>query len=332
MSQVKTITVDARDDGMRLDRWLRTLAPGLGQGQLQKLLRTGQVRVDGKRAKANHRLEAGAVVRVPPLPEPNERPAPKKVSIDPRDKDLLPSLVVYQDDWVIVIDKPAGLAVQGGAGTHRHVDGLLDTLQFDRDERPRLVHRIDKDTSGLLALARDRATARDLTASFKTRNTKKLYWALTVGVPDMLQGQIDAPLFKSRVGSGGQEKMVVDAQRGDHALTDFRVIDHASDKLAWIALQPLTGRTHQLRAHLQAVGAPILGDGKYGGREAHVDIDGVSGQMHLHAHRLLIPRKGRKDIDCRAPMPKMFKLAIRAVGLGDGDGLASDFLDTEQYV
>lgn len=329
MSGVQQITIGESDAEMRLDRWLRTLAPGLGQGQLQKLLRTGQVRVDGKRAKANQRLEVGQVVRVPPLPDSPTRSHSPKPVLDDRDKDLLPSLIVYQDDHVIVINKPAGLAVQGGAGTTRHVDGMLDTLRFGRDERPRLVHRLDKDTSGLLALARDRATARDLTAAFKTRDTQKLYWAITVGVPERSEGRIDAPLFKSKTGSGGQEKMIIDEARGDHALTDFRIIDRASDKLAWIALQPLTGRTHQLRAHLAAVGAPILGDGKYGGREAHPDIAGVSSAMQLHAHRLLIPRQKGKTIDCMAPPPKAFQTALKALGLSDVDGEASMFLNME---
>jgi len=328
MSGVQQITIEAKDGDMRLDRWLRTLAPGIGQGQLQKWLRTGQVRVDGKRAKANHRLVVGEVVRVPPLPDIKSKPAPAGGGMDDRDRDLLPSLIVYQDDDVIVIDKPAGLAVQGGAGTTRHVDGMLDTLRFGRDERPRLVHRLDKDTSGLLALARDRATARELTAAFKTRDTEKLYWAITVGVPEHLEGRIDAPLFKTKTG-GGQEKMVVDETRGDYAATDFRVIDRASDKVAWIALQPLTGRTHQLRAHLAAVGAPILGDGKYGGRDAHPDIDGVPSTMQLHARRLLIPRKGRKDIDCVSPAPKSFKSSLKAVGLTDQEGDASIFFSRE---
>ncbi|MEQ8664607.1 MAG: RluA family pseudouridine synthase [Rhodospirillales bacterium] len=315
---------------MRLDRWFRTMAPELTQGALQKLLRTGQVRVNGKRAKASHRLAEGEVVRVPPLPTPSSSgnaTSRKPHKIRDEDAHLLPSRVIHMDDHVIVIDKPAGLAVQGGAGTTRHVDGLLESLQFGLPERPRLVHRLDKDTSGLLVVARDRKTATALASAFRTRDVKKLYWAITAGVPERSEGRIDAALLKSAAGKGGHEKMVVDQDRGDRAITDFRVIDHAGQAAAWVALQPQTGRTHQLRAHLAAINTPILGDGKYGGTAAHPSISGIGKGMYLHAKRLLFRLPGGALIDTEAPVPGHLADALRILGLDDLNADAGMFLD-----
>lgn len=330
MAGVRNHSITAKDDGMRLDRWLRSLVPGLTQGVVQKLIRTGQVRVDGKRIKANHRLAEGEVIRVPPLPSGTaaDKDANHRADlVRHEDADLLPSRIVHRDGHVIVIDKPAGLAVQGGAKTIRHVDGLLDTLRFDRDERPRLVHRLDKDTSGLLVVARDRETARTLTAAFRTREVKKLYWAVTAGTLPVPEGTIDAALIKSPSGKGSREKMVVNPERGDRAVTNFRVIDRAGDAAAWVALQPETGRTHQLRVHLAACDAPILGDGKYGGASAHPNIAGISKSMHLHARRLSFRLPGEGVVDCRAPAPSYLTDTLRILGLEDVDHDADMFLD-----
>jgi len=325
MTGVRSVTVSAADDGLRLDRWFREHEAALPFGQLQKLLRTGQIRLDGKRAKANTRIATGQVIRIPPYATDEGKAAAgkpeRRTVVQPGDETLLAERIVYMDNRLIVIDKPAGLAVQGGAGTHRHVDGLLDTLRFDHDERPRLVHRIDKDTSGLLALARDRKTAQELTRAFQTRQVRKLYWAITVGVPRQASGRIDAPLAKIR--GGGSEKMVVDEQRGDKAVTEYRVVAQASRSIAWLALEPLTGRTHQLRAHLAAIGTPILGDGKYGGAAAHPDIAGIRHRMQLHARALRIEFDGGRVISVEAPPPPHMAEIMRLFELEDSGGLAN---------
>lgn len=291
---------------MRLDRWFRQHYSGLGHGRLEKLLRTGQVRVDGRRAKAGQRLEAGQAIRVPPLDvamAKSSRPARRAPS--DADSELARSIVLYRDDAVIVVNKPAGLAVQGGAKTSRHLDGMLDALRFGSDERPRLVHRLDRDTSGVLILARTAAAARSLTASFRGKKAAKLYWAATAGVPDRDEGIIDLAISK-RAGAGrsGGEAVAPDPDAGQKAATAFRVIDRAGSRAAFVALWPKTGRTHQLRVHCAAIGHPILGDGKYGGPTAFPGGDGIARRLHLHARRLVLPHPtGRSQIDVIAPLP-----------------------------
>lgn len=283
---------------MRLDRWFRERFPGLTHGRLQKLLRTGQIRVDGKRVKADARLAVGATVRVPPLGE--KAPPPSKdqqAKIRPEDAKLIQDAVLYQDDWVIAINKPPGLAVQGGSKTSRHLDGMLDALRFGAEERPRLVHRLDKDTSGVLLLARTRKAASALSEAFKGRQTEKTYWALVRGVPRPHEGEITSLLDK-----GGEdfEVMRPDA-KGRKAITDYAVIEPAGQQAAWLALRPVTGRTHQLRVHCAQLGTPIVGDGKYGGSDAF--IEGLSNKLHLHARHLVIPHPKRGVLDVSAALP-----------------------------
>ena len=249
---------------------------------MERLLRTGQVRLDGKRAKSNQRIEAGQVIRVPPLSEDSAkppRPAPQ-VQMTPEARKELRGWVLHRDDDVIVINKPAGLAVQGGTKTGRHLDAMLDGLRFGSEHRPRLVHRLDKDTSGVLVLARNPAAASALTEAFRTKDAQKLYWAIVVGLPSPEQGTIDLPLGK--VAGAHGERVVAREEGGKRAVTDFQVLDNAGRRAAWVALAPQTGRTHQLRVHMLALGTPILGDGKYGGREAFLDAEGLSRQLHLH--------------------------------------------------
>ena len=266
MSSVEYKHVKKDEQDMRLDRWLKTHYPELPFGQMQRILRKGEVRVEGKRAKANDRLEAGMKIRIPPMNfEKSDRPETEATpkGPDPRDEKLAKSLVIYRDADIIGINKPAGLAVQGGSKTERHLDGMLDFLQFDADDRPRLVHRLDKDTSGVMLLARNRLTAAQLGDAFKTKETRKVYWAITAGIPDIESGTINMPLTKG--GGQGKERVFVDEEEGKEAITEFKVLERAGKRLALVALWPRTGRTHQLRAHMAALGTPILGDGKYGG-------------------------------------------------------------------
>ena len=285
MSGVETVTVAAADADLRLDRWFKREYPQVTHGRLEKLLRTGQVRIDGKRAKASTRLIPGQAVRVPPLPD-GAAPAPRPVAeISTADRDALRDAILYRDDWVIVLDKAAGLAVQGGSGQTRHLDGLLDALRFDAEERPRLVHRLDKDTAGVLLLARSAAAARALTASFRSKATEKVYWALVAGVPPQPRGRIALSIGKT--GGPGAEKVTADPEGGKDAVTLFHVVQSQGKQAAWLVLRPLTGRTHQLRAHCALMGTPILGDGKYGGKAAF--RKDLPNRLMLQAHSLALP-------------------------------------------
>ncbi|HET6621495.1 MAG TPA: RluA family pseudouridine synthase [Dongiaceae bacterium] len=306
MSGVQQIEIKQQDADQRLDRWFKRHFPALGHGRLEKLLRTGQIRLDGKRVRAGDRVEAGQVVRVPPLGEgldPAARAQPRRPrAVDDRWAMTLQKSVLYKDDDVLVIDKPAGLAVQGGSGLSTSVDDLLDALRFDAEERPRLVHRLDRDTSGVLALARNAKAARRLTEAFRHKDARKIYWAVVVGVPEVRGGRIDAPLQKA--GVKGAERVHVD-EEGKRAVTEFAVIEKVGKKAAWLALMPVTGRTHQLRAHCVALGTPILGDGKYAGAAAFLSKDNLPRQLHLHARRLRLPHPdGRGWIDVTAPLPE----------------------------
>lgn len=321
--QVQSRAVSGDEAGLRLDRWFQRHFPELGHGALQKLLRTGQVRVDGKRVEGKDRVEPGQTVRLPPgvtaapVVKPKAKPVPQ---LSARDSAEIQGLVIHRDDWVIALDKPSGLAVQGGSGTERHVDGMLDALRFGYDERPRLVHRLDKDTSGLLLIARTGLAARRLAESFRDRETEKLYWAVVVGVPPRPEGAIDLPLAK-RPGARDRETMQVDHEEGQKALTHFRVLDRAANRAALLALWPRTGRTHQLRVHCAEIGCPILGDRKYGGEEALLSAVADSRRLHLHARRLTLPHpSGKGTLRLQAGLPPHFRRTVEAFGFAtDGD-------------
>ncbi|MBT5939430.1 MAG: RluA family pseudouridine synthase [Rhodospirillaceae bacterium] len=289
MVSLKTLQVKEDDDGIRLDRWFKRHFPDIAHGQLEKLLRKGQIRVDGKRAKSNTRIEEGQEIRVPPV-KADARPRPKKVTTDnvtDRDVEMLRQSVIHMDDHVIAINKPAGLAVQGGSGQSKHIDAMLNGLQFEMKERPKLIHRLDKDTSGVLLLARSSKAASMLTKAFKTKDVHKIYWAAVVGMPKIKFGKIDMALEK-QAGKFG-DKVVAD-QDGKRAVTYYRTVDNAAGKASWLAMMPETGRTHQLRVHCSELGTPILGDGKYGGQEAFLEgAEGVAKQLHLHAKAIKFP-------------------------------------------
>lgn len=312
--ETRLVTDDEAD--MRLDRWFRRHYPQVGHGVLQKLLRTGQVRVDGKRADANTRLLPGQTVRIPPLPDAAPLPADgehgaatKAVKPLFSDKEVaaLRACVLYRDADVIVLDKPAGMAVQGGTGQAKHLDAMLDLLKFDAEGRPKLVHRLDKDTSGCLVLARNGFAASRLTESFRGRDARKIYWAITVGVPEPHQGRIDLSLSKEMAAGG--ERMMVDERNGQRAQSYYNVLEHAHRKAAFVALWPRTGRTHQLRVHMNAIGTPILGDGKYAGQAAFIDGADMKRQLHLHARRIIIPHPRGGTIDVTAPLPEHMRAA-----------------------
>lgn len=308
MSDVRLVPVAEGDADIRLDRWFKRHFPALKHGRLEKLLRTGQIRVDGGRAKASTRLEPGQTVRVPPLGEEavaagSGDGAPRRAAISDQDRDWIRSLVVYEDEEVIALNKPPGIAVQGGRKVSRHIDGLLDALAGEDGERPRLVHRLDRDTSGVLLVARSARAAAFLAEAFKGRDAKKTYWALVVGVPSPRRGTIDMPLRKV-AGQDGNERVVRDDAAGKPAVTDYEVVDAAGRKIAWVALYPRTGRTHQLRVHCAGTGTPILGDGKYGGGAAH--LDGIPGgeRLHLHARAIELPHPAGGVLRVTAPLPE----------------------------
>ncbi len=312
MSGVKSLTVAGEEDALRLDRWFRRHFPGLGHGRLEKLLRTGQVRVDGRRAKAGLRLAAGQIIRVPPIVDAGPKPAPAAPPpLGRRQVAELCRRVLHMDDEVIAFDKPPGLAVQGGSGVARHLDAMLDGLRFDRPERPRLVHRLDKDTSGVLLLARGAAAAARLAGAFRKGSVRKLYWAVVVGVPRPRRGRIDLALDK-RPGKGGEK--VTASGAGRRAVTLYATVEVAGRRAAWLGLMPLTGRGHQLRVHCAALGTPILGDGKYGGAGAFLKGDGIARKLHLHARSIALPRPGGGLLRVTAELPAHMRQSWRQLG------------------
>lgn len=318
---MRTVADDEGD--LRVDRWFRRHYPDLSHIRLEKLLRTGQVRVDGGRVKASDRLNPGQQIRVPPLQPAPARTVDKSapMPIRPEDEAMLQDAVLYMDDLVLVINKPPGLPTQGGTGITRHLDGMLDALQFDAADRPRLVHRLDKDTSGVLLLGRTASAAAALSRSFRGRSAQKLYWALTLGVPNPRSATIRAGI--SKVGGPTAERMEIDDEEGQSAITDYNVVDYAGTSVAWVAFQPKTGRTHQIRVHAAFLGTPLIGDGKYGGAEAHLQGNGISKKLHLHARSIRLPHPEGGVLEVTAPLPehmaasfKFFDFNPNAAGAG----------------
>lgn len=310
--EVRSFTVDADDDGIRVDRWFKRHLPQVGFGTVSKWARTGQVRVDGKRVKPDDRLAEGQQIRVPPGGDAPHKQAKTKRELKPAEIEQAEAMLIEQTKSALVINKPPGLATQGGTNTFNHVDGMLDAYVEGEDEpRPRLVHRLDKDTSGVLLVARTPGSAAYFSKRFSGRSAKKIYWALVIGVPDVKEGVIEAPLAK-QPGSGG-EKMHVDHEGGQPAKTKYRVVDAVGKKAAWLELQPLTGRTHQLRVHCAAMDHPIVGDGKYGGKEAFL-TGSISRKMHLHARRLIIDSPDGGKLDVTADLPEHFAASMEQLG------------------
>jgi 23S rRNA pseudouridine955/2504/2580 synthase len=318
-AEVRQFTVAADDDGIRLDRWFKRHLPQIGFATVSRWARTGQVRIDGKRAGPEDRLVTGQVVRVPPGGELAAKPKARRRPPTAEQLAAAEAMLIHRSEAALVLNKPPGLATQGGTGTHLHVDGLLDAFAEEDEPRPRLVHRLDKDTSGVLLVARTPGSAAFFSRRFSGRSAKKIYWALVVGVPDVANGTIDAPLAK-QPGTGG-EKMHVDTENGQPARTRYRVVDRAGNRAAWVELQPLTGRTHQLRVHLAAIGHPIVGDGKYGGQEAFL-TGSISRKMHLHARRLIIDHPGGSTLDVTAELPEHFAASMDQLGFDPASSAA----------
>ena len=318
--QIREVTEDEQD--IRLDRWFKNNFPELKHGQLEKLLRKGQIRVDGKRMKANARLNSGQEVRVPPFRADYSVYEKKVEELSDADIKFMKSLVLYKDDDVIAINKPAGLPTQGGSKQNRHVDGMLDALKFD-GQRPKLVHRLDKDTTGVLLLARTAQAAKSIGYAFKEREARKYYWGITVGAPDRDEGVIDVPLAKAQ-GRGGERMMARDDEEGKSAVTYFKVMERVGKRSSWLAFWPRTGRTHQIRVHAELIGTPLLGDRKYIGDGSL--LQGTEGSiydgLHLHARRLVIPYVlgGKKKlIDVVAPLPDSMKKTWKYFGFDAND-------------
>lgn len=314
---VQTLVVEPDEADMRVDRFLVARFPQLAFTHIQRIVRKGELRIDGKRAQPNDRLVAGQKVRIPPLKLDQPRPVSRSAAKDQDDRDFLKSITLYEDKDVLIINKPMGLAVQGGSGTKRHVDGMLDALTGDDGQKPRLVHRLDKDTAGCLVIAKTRFAASTMAKSFRSRTTRKIYWALVAGVPRVRQGRVSTYLAKE--GDEGDSRMRV-ARHGDegasHALTYYAVVDTAAQKLAWLSLKPVTGRTHQLRAHAAHIGHPIVGDPKYFDIENWELPGGIQNKLHLLARRIVIahPRTG-KPIDVTAPLPPHMQQSFNLLGL-----------------
>jgi 23S rRNA pseudouridine955/2504/2580 synthase len=332
----RTIAVTEDEAGMRLDRWFKRRMPNLSLSHLNKIVRTGQVRVDGGRVKTAARLEAGQNVRVPPLSL--ETPAAPAVRRAPSTADAaaLRDMTLFEDRDLLVLNKPFGLAVQGGSGTTHHIDGMLDALADERGERPRLVHRLDRDTSGVLLIAKNRRMAADLGEIFRSRQAKKIYWALVEGVPKPAQGRISLFLAKGEgmgEARGARATQIADRERmrvarhgeadAQHSVTYYAIVDKVAPKLAWLSMKPLTGRTHQLRAHAEAIGHPIIGDPKYGHRREDEDRrrdpmraipNDVERKLHLLARRLVLPHPRGGTLDVTAPLPPHMQKSFEKFG------------------
>ena len=301
--KVEITTVSPDESGMRVDRFFEARFPGLSFSHIQRIIRKGEVRVNGKRTQPKARLESGDAVRIPPLkivPPPPRDDAPAA----DQDRAFLRSIILYEDADVLVLNKPMGLAVQGGSGTTRHIDGMLGALRSADGQRPRLVHRLDKDTAGCLLVAKTRFAAAALAKTFRSRSARKIYWALVAGVPKPRQGRISTFLAKEEREEDLFMRIAAHGEKGaSHAVTYYAVVETAAQRLAWLSLKPVTGRTHQLRAHMAHIGNPIVGDPKYFTKENWELPGGLQNKLHLLARRIAVPHPRGGAIDVSAPLP-----------------------------
>jgi 23S rRNA pseudouridine955/2504/2580 synthase len=317
---VRNVTVSADENGMRVDRFFEARFPGLSFSHIQRVIRKGEVRVNGKRTEPKNRLEAGQTVRIPPLrldaPGPKGTPVHAGNAADQKTAEFLKSITLYEDADVMVLNKPMGLAVQGGSGTTRHLDGMLDVLRDAHGQRPRLVHRLDKDTAGCLLVAKTRFAAAALAKTFRSRSARKIYWALVAGVPKVRQGRISTFLAKEERERDSFMRVARHGEEGaSHAITYYAIVETSGRALSWISLKPVTGRTHQLRAHMAHIGHPIVGDPKYFSRENWELPGGMQNKLHLQAHRIAVPHPRGGVIDVTAPLPPHMQQSWNLLGL-----------------
>jgi 23S rRNA pseudouridine955/2504/2580 synthase len=314
-TKVQTVMVTADEAGMRVDRFLEARFPSLSFSHIQRVIRKGELRVNGKRVDGKDRLEEGQSVRVPPL----RLDAPKTADLseaEEKTREFLRAITLYEDDDVLVLNKPMGLSVQGGSGTTRHVDGMLDVLRDRSGQRPRLVHRLDKDTAGCLLVAKTRFAASALAKVFRSREARKIYWALVAGVPKPRQGRISTFLAKEEREDESLMRIARHGEEGaSHAVTYYAVVETSAQQLAWVSLKPVTGRTHQLRAHLAHIGHPIVGDPKYFNKENWTLPGGIQNRLHLLARRIAVPHPRGGLIDVTAPLPPHMVQSWNLLGL-----------------
>jgi 23S rRNA pseudouridine955/2504/2580 synthase len=311
---VQTVKVKPDEGGMRLDRFFEARFPGLSFAHIQRIIRKGEVRVDGKRAQPKDRLQAGQSIRIPPLKLDAPKPGPNATETQ-KNRAFIKSITLYEDDDVLVLNKPMGLAVQGGSGTTRHLDGMLDALRDAQGQRPRLVHRLDKDTAGCLLVAKTRFAATALAKTFRTRSARKIYWALVAGVPKPRQGRISTFLAKEEREDDSFMRIAQHGEKGaSHAVTYYAVVETAARTLAWLSLKPVTGRTHQLRAHMAHIGHPIVGDPKYFSIENWELPGGIQNRLHLLARRIVVPHPRGGTIDATAPLPPHMQQSWNLLG------------------
>ena len=324
---VRKMPVSKDDEGITLDRWFKRNVPELTHVRLQKLMRKGDVRLDGKRVKGKEHVAAGQVVRVPPIgtiPDQRARAAREPAALSDADIAEIRSMVLYMDDSVIVLNKPAGLPTQGGTGQTRHIDGLLDGLRYDSKYRPKLVHRLDKDTSGVLLIGRTPNATAALAKGFQSKECDKRYFALVCGVPDAREGRIK--LTMDKVPGKYGEKMQV-TEDGKKSMTDYFVVENAARRAAWLSLKPHTGRTHQLRLHTAEMGTPIVGDGKYGGAEAYL-TGAISRKLHLHARFISFPHPDGGMMTATAPLAEHMQASWEMLDF-DLDGYVDRFTEED---
>jgi 23S rRNA pseudouridine955/2504/2580 synthase len=316
---VQTVAVTPDESGMRVDRFLEARFPGLSFSHIQRIIRKGELRVNGRRAQPKDRLQAGQAVRIPPLHLDQPRPVSAERAANNETRDFLRSITLHEDGDVLVLNKPMGLAVQGGSGTTRHLDGLLEVMRDAKGQRPRLVHRLDKDTAGCLLVAKTRFAAAALAKTFRTRAARKIYWALVVGVPKPRQGRISTYLAKDEREDESIMRVAKHGEEGaSHAVTYYAVVDTAARDLAWISLKPVTGRTHQLRAHMAHIGHPIVGDPKYFTKENWDLPGGMQNRLHLLARRIVVPHPRGGVIDITAPLPPHMQQTWNLIGFDAG--------------
>lgn len=325
MAGVEQIKVGADEADMRLDRWFKLHYPGLGFGPLQKLLRSGQIRVDGGRVKSDTRVQPGQMVRVPPMQVDQKlsgAPLTARTIRSQGDGEVLQKMMLYEDEKVFVFNKPSGLAVQGGSGVTRSVDSMLEAFRNKKGEKPRLVHRLDRDTSGVLVVARSRLAAMRLAESFRLRETQKIYWSLVKGIPRQREGTISSWLVKEPTDDGDRMRIARHGEKGaDHAISHYRVVEHAGQTMTWLEMQPHTGRTHQLRVHALEIGCPIMGDPKYFPHDHNWEFPGgMQKRLHLHARRIIIPHPEKGTIDVTAPLPPHMVQSWNLLGFDEGAG------------